>query len=306
MRLRETIKRILIEEFFNESVGENFDAVLVGGLDYRNGDYKIDQQVELLKKGFGSNKKVKGFRYNTPTSEILNFLSQSPKIPIFLFSAGCTKASDLSNSRNVDVNKLYIIEPYAASSNTKQIVQSAVSNGVPSNNVFVGGSSGRGKGVVAGAVNSQSDSHWGALTKVGSMKTDISSSEQSKDIDNNDVKQIEKSSDDIRPKDIKDFQSWLDDNHSGWHKKYGTLGDSIQKGWGIYGPNTKRAWSNEKWREEYSKQNIQSIKKTEQNEGDKESSEKWIKCKNCNKRFTQTIHKGKKSTPVCPHCGTYN
>ena len=38
----------------------------------------------------------------------------------------------------------------------------------------------------------------------------------------------------------------------------------------------------------------------------KESGEKWIKCVNCSKRFTQTIHKGKKSTPVCPHCGTYN
>ena len=38
----------------------------------------------------------------------------------------------------------------------------------------------------------------------------------------------------------------------------------------------------------------------------KENGEKWIKCKNCKKLFTQTIRKGKKSTPVCPHCGTYN
>jgi rubrerythrin len=40
---------------------------------------------------------------------------------------------------------------------------------------------------------------------------------------------------------------------------------------------------------------------------DKEdSSSKWIKCVNCNKKFTQTIHKGKKSLPICPHCGTNN
>jgi hypothetical protein len=38
----------------------------------------------------------------------------------------------------------------------------------------------------------------------------------------------------------------------------------------------------------------------------KESGEKWIKCINCNKKFTQTIHKGKKSLPICPHCGTNN
>lgn len=43
------------------------------------------------------------------------------------------------------------------------------------------------------------------------------------------------------------------------------------------------------------------------NEGkDKETSEKWIKCDNCNKKYTQTIYKGKKSLPICPHCGTHN
>ena len=33
---------------------------------------------------------------------------------------------------------------------------------------------------------------------------------------------------------------------------------------------------------------------------------KWIKCKNCRQKFTQTIHKGKKSLPICPKCGTHN
>ena len=39
---------------------------------------------------------------------------------------------------------------------------------------------------------------------------------------------------------------------------------------------------------------------------EKESGEKWIKCVNCKKKFTQTIHKGKKSLPICPRCGTNN
>lgn len=38
----------------------------------------------------------------------------------------------------------------------------------------------------------------------------------------------------------------------------------------------------------------------------KESGEKFITCKNCKKKFTQTIHKGKKSSPICPNCGTHN
>ena len=38
----------------------------------------------------------------------------------------------------------------------------------------------------------------------------------------------------------------------------------------------------------------------------KEKSEKFVKCRNCKKKFTQTIHKGKKSLPICPYCGTDN
>jgi 4a-hydroxytetrahydrobiopterin dehydratase len=37
-----------------------------------------------------------------------------------------------------------------------------------------------------------------------------------------------------------------------------------------------------------------------------EKTEKFITCKNCKKKFTQTIHKGKKSLPICPNCGTHN
>lgn len=146
-----------------------YEAILVGGLDNRTGDLNIDSQVSLLKQGLGTNKDVKGFRYNTPTSTIINFINQNPGIPIYLFSAGCRKANEISNVLGRNKNLLYIIEPYAAGSETKGNVRSAVNNGVPSSNVFVGKSVGRGQGIVSGASSSQSNSHWNALKTVGSM-----------------------------------------------------------------------------------------------------------------------------------------
>jgi peptidoglycan hydrolase-like protein with peptidoglycan-binding domain len=143
----------------------SYDAILVGGLDYRKGDYPIDKQVEKLKKNYSGN--VKGFRYNTETSTILNFLKSNTNVSVFLFSAGCNKAKDIAKSGYVDLNKIYIIEPYAVNGNSS--VSGAVNNGVPARHVFVGDSKARGKGVVSGAVSSESSSHWGALEGIGEL-----------------------------------------------------------------------------------------------------------------------------------------
>jgi hypothetical protein len=239
VNLQENISRIKqVMGLITES-DDSYDAVLVGGLDYRSSDQPIDQQIELVKKGLGGDKKVKGFRYNASISEVLNFMGGNPGIPVFLFSAGCTKAYDLSKSPNVDKDKLYIIEPYAVSETTKSIVRSAVSNGVPASNVFVGGSQGRGKGIVDGASDSKSSSHFGALTTVGSMKSGVEPTS---------ITPVKSSDDEL---DVKDFQTWLDKNKPGWHNKYGTLGDDEGKGWGILGPNTKRAWNNPEIKKNY-------------------------------------------------------
>lgn len=48
------------------------------------------------------------------------------------------------------------------------------------------------------------------------------------------------------------------------------------------------------------------IKQMMISESDKNKTSRFVKCVNCNKKFTQTIHKGKKSTLECPHCGTHN
>lgn len=234
--------RILIYE----ETSNGFDAVLVGGLDYRSGDYPISQQIELLKKGLGSDKKIKGFRFNTPSSDIVNFISQNPNVAVFLFSAGATKASDIASSGLVDPNKIFVIEPYAKSPKTRSIVSSAVSQGVPAKNIFVGGNQSRGMGIVNGSSDSQSNSHWGALESVGSMSKGVDTTTSTFE------KQLPSSPITIdKPEDVKDFQTWLDKNHSGWHQKYGNLNDDLFKGWGKFGPNTRRAWANQAWKKEY-------------------------------------------------------
>jgi len=69
-------------------------------------------------------------------------------------------------------------------------------------------------------------------------------------------------------------------------------------------------WTNEgqfSLSQEKYEQILRSIKMlNRKNVEEKKSGEKWVKCVNCNKKFTQTIHKGKKSLPICPHCGTNN
>lgn len=147
----------------------NYDAILVGGLDNRPGDMDINSQVGLLKQGLGSDKNVKGFRYSTPTSTIIDFIKSNQGTPVYLFSAGCRKSNEISNAMGEHKNKLFIIEPYAAGSETKGNVRNAVNNGVPASNVFVGKSVGRGSGIVSGASSSQSSSHWNALKTVASM-----------------------------------------------------------------------------------------------------------------------------------------
>ena len=59
-KTQDTEKKDEDSETKTQSTG-SYDAILVGGLDYRSGDYLIDQQVKKLKKNYSGN--VKGFRY---------------------------------------------------------------------------------------------------------------------------------------------------------------------------------------------------------------------------------------------------
>lgn len=159
------------DKVLKQEIKDDWDAVFVGGLDYRSGDLSLSDQLQLLKNGFGKEKRVKAYRYNEDTSVILNFLKEYPKTPVFLFSASCDKSSDLADSLYVDPKLLFIIEPYATSSNVRKIVSSAVlEGGVPRNNVFFGNGQSRGEGIVVGATYTGGADHWGALTFVGRNK----------------------------------------------------------------------------------------------------------------------------------------
>jgi len=155
-----------------------YDAILVGGRDDRkrlvktkNGEKKVlidktlDQQLEIFKKGFGGGN-VKAFRYTVPVETILAHLKSSPRIPIFLFSAGCNLADELMASDLVDKNKVYVIEPFNNDNQLNKSVSNAIANGLRSRNIFVKkGSSSRGYGF-SGANDSGASSHWDALRTV--------------------------------------------------------------------------------------------------------------------------------------------
>jgi hypothetical protein len=150
----------------NDSSNTSGDVILMGGLDYRSGDLKISQQVEVLKSS--SNKNVIGHRYNQ-FSNVANSISENPDATVVLFSAGCAYSSKVA-SLIKNKNKLFIVEPYAISQGTSSSVQSAVSQGVPSSNVITGPSKGRGDGVVGGSKKTPSGyGHWDALKYVGKL-----------------------------------------------------------------------------------------------------------------------------------------
>lgn len=162
----ETMKNSTTNPQISGSTGSG-DVILMGGLDYRQGDLSITQQVESLKTTV-TGKNVIGFRYNE-LNKVLNAIKENPNAYVVLFSAGCGYASTISNQMT-DKTKLFIVEPYATSSNTAKSVQTAVANGTPSKNVVVGPNSNRGAGVVANATKTPSDSgHWTALKNVGSL-----------------------------------------------------------------------------------------------------------------------------------------
>ncbi len=148
---------------------DTLDAVFVGGLDYRNGDLNLTQQTNLLRDGYGIDKRIKSFRFNQNTNEIISLLKENPDIDIFLFSKSNEKAYDIAKSGYANLKKIYIIQPYGASSNTIYIVNQAVKLGVPNNNVFVGTSKSTGLDIVPNATPSGSD-HWKSLTFVGNLK----------------------------------------------------------------------------------------------------------------------------------------
>jgi hypothetical protein len=148
------------------------NILLLGGLDYRSGDKKINEQGDLLKKG--SNLDVKGFRYNNSKGIISAIKESKNPIYVVLFSKGGQYSSEIAEamkSKGFSLSYLYIVEPYSKSSTTSKSIKDAVKLGVPNKNVIVGNSSSTGKGVVENTTKtpSCSPSHWCALEMVGKL-----------------------------------------------------------------------------------------------------------------------------------------
>ncbi len=152
----------------NKQITNNdYDVILMGGLDNRKGDKTISEQVTLLEKN-ANNKKIIGYRYND-ISGVEEMIKKLPNAIVVLFSAGASYSSVIAELIT-NKNKLFIVEPYATSSNVTKSVKDAVSQGVPNKNVITGASISRGKDVVEQATKTPTEiGHWGALEFVGNL-----------------------------------------------------------------------------------------------------------------------------------------
>ena len=152
----------------NQKIG--LDAIFVGGIDDKKGYYPLEKQLAIFKQGFSGNN-VKAFGYKTPYETIMKYLTLYPKIPIFLFSAGCNLADEIMDSKFVDKKKVYLIEPWNRSLNQlNKSVTNAISKGLPPKNIFVRTDEpGRGYGI-SGASDSEAGpgikGHWNSLITV--------------------------------------------------------------------------------------------------------------------------------------------
>jgi muramidase (phage lysozyme) len=158
---------------------EKYDAVFVAGHDNtKNPNYLTpDEQLAKFKKGFGTNKKVKGYAYTTTAQEVLGFLASNPRIPVFLFSAGCDLAAQgLAASRLVDSKLLFLIEPWAKDDSKKKFQLLIESRVVFTQNIFVGPDAGRGLGIDSGNTKTTSGSHFDSLTEIGKKFSHLSAS----------------------------------------------------------------------------------------------------------------------------------
>ena len=140
--------------------------IFVSGLHHRANDLSVSEQEEKLKKGLKSNKTIFSFSHSDHGSA-LNKLKEYPNATVVLFSMGTGYSNKFAPSINNKSN-LFIVEPYPKASNS---VKSAVSLGVPRENVILGGGVGSGKGMIQGATNTPKEysGHWPALTFVGKL-----------------------------------------------------------------------------------------------------------------------------------------
>jgi hypothetical protein len=121
------------------------DVIFVSGL---VSAISFNSQVNAFKDAYTSDAIIKSFTFETSNlPAIKEVLKLNPKIPIFLFSAGCQRITGLIDNPNLDKAKVFLIEPYTVNTVGRRNMESAIDSGVPSKNVYVGPTSDRGKNI---------------------------------------------------------------------------------------------------------------------------------------------------------------
>jgi hypothetical protein len=151
---------------------EKVPVILMAGLNYRKGDKSTEEQGKLLSSGLGGITDVIAKDY-TDLSGIKKEIDISPNSPIVLFSAGGSKAKQISKyviEKGGDPNNIFISEPYTCNSGVKANVDAAIANGVPVANIIYGGDNCTGANV--GGVSRKDrggKSHWDGLKVAGQL-----------------------------------------------------------------------------------------------------------------------------------------
>jgi hypothetical protein len=159
------MKIILTEQQLRNIINNQggYDGILIGGLDYRKGDKSLPEQVSILQNASGLSN-IKGFGYKAPNSDISKFIMDNPNIPVVMFSAGCHKADVVLRSKGVNPNKVYLVQPYAASSRSMSYFNDL---SMPKEHIYVGSSSSSGFGIQGATSCPKGMGHWESLPKIG-------------------------------------------------------------------------------------------------------------------------------------------
>ena len=165
--------KILISEQQFKSIVKNQQkgAILIGGLDDRTDkdgkliDKTIDQQISLLKSASGFSNII-GLRYSTSDGDIMKTILNNPNFPIVLFSAGCQKADVVLNTKGVNPNKVFLIQPWAASKKRMDYYNGL---SIPKNQIYVGKFASTGNGIRGATRCPEGMSHWDSLPAIGGM-----------------------------------------------------------------------------------------------------------------------------------------
>jgi hypothetical protein len=121
------------------------DVIFVSGL---IDDISFNSQVSAFKDSYIPSVVIKSFTFESSNlPAIREVLKLNPKIPIFLFSAGCQRITGLIDDPNLDKTKVFLIEPYTVETTGRRNMESAIDKGVPSKNLYAGPVSSRGSNV---------------------------------------------------------------------------------------------------------------------------------------------------------------